>query len=197
MIGKIQGIIDTITDNSAIVMAGGVGYLVFMDTGTLSKLKKGEAATLWIETNVREDAINLYGFASSDDKNMFNMLTQVQGIGPKAAMSILGTLPVPTIIRAVIAGDKAAFTAAPGVGPKVAERITTELKSQIKKLSAAAGAELEAGAGNNSAAFADAVSALEGLGYKRASAIPAVREILDAGPDLPLDQIIMKALKVL
>ncbi|MDR0319168.1 MAG: Holliday junction branch migration protein RuvA [Rickettsiales bacterium] len=196
MIGKIQGIIDTIADNHALIMAGGVGYMVFMDSGSLSRLKKGENTSIWIETHVREDHIHLFGFSTNDDKNMFNMLTTVQGIGPKAAMSILGTLPVPSIIRAVIAGDKTALSAAPGIGPKVAERIATELKSQIKKISKAALPELEAAGGDN-AVFSDAVAALEGLGYKRAAVITAVRNILDSDPDAPLDQIITKSLKVL
>jgi Holliday junction DNA helicase RuvA len=197
MIGKIQGIIDSTTDTHSIIMAGGVGYLVFMDTSSLSKLEAGKPANLWIETHVREDHIHLFGFLGLDDKNMFNMLTTVQGVGPKAAMSILGALGTAQIIRAVITGDKTALTAAPGVGPKVAERIATELKSKIKNLAAAAAPELESHMGSNAAVFSDAVAALEGLGYKRSAIIPKLQEILAIDADAPLEQIIMKALKVL
>ncbi|MCL2629188.1 MAG: Holliday junction branch migration protein RuvA [Alphaproteobacteria bacterium] len=187
MIGKIQGIIDTVQDNQAIIMVGGVGYLVW----TPARLSPGNPATLWIETHVREDEIRLFGFLSNDDKGIFNLLTSVQGVGPKAALSIMTTLSTSNIIKALAAQDKTSFTAAPGVGPKVAERIVTELKSKIKNLAAGATPEIE------SNIMTDAVAALEGLGYKRIAIVPAVREILDKNPDAPLDQIITQSLKVL
>ncbi|MDR2685899.1 MAG: Holliday junction branch migration protein RuvA [Rickettsiales bacterium] len=194
MIGKIQGLLDSVVDNAAIVMAGGVGYRVFMATNALAALKVGAPATLWIETHVREDHIHLYGFPSNDDLNMFNMLTLVQGVGPKVALAIMGTLPTGAIIRAIATGDKASLTAAPGVGGKVAERMITELKSKIKGISANALPELE---GAPTGIFADAALALDGLGYKRAAILPALRKILEDNPALPLDQVITSALKVL
>lgn len=195
MIGKIQGIIDTIADGYAIVMTGGVGYRVLASSSSLAKLSVGQPATFWIETHVREDHINLIGFLTSDEHNMFNVLTTIQGIGPKAGLAILGTLTPAMIINAVMAGDKRALSAAPGIGAKVAERMITELKSKIKNLASAALPELDAAP--NAPVYSDAVAALEGLGYKRAAIIPVVREILDAAPATPLDQIIMQALKVL
>jgi Holliday junction DNA helicase RuvA len=199
MIGKIQGIIDFIGETFAIIMAGGVGYRVFCPTSTLARLEKGVMATLWVETIVREDFIHLHGFLTEDDHQMFNLLTTVQGVGPKAAMAVLGVMNASAVIRSVQTGDKAMLTTAPGIGGKAAERIVSELRNKIKGFIASAPAELVPvdGIGAASPAFNDAISALEGLGYKRASALPVVKEILDNDPALPLDKVIMQALKLL
>ena len=131
MIAKLKGIIDTIGEDYCIVDVGGVGYLVFASSKTLGRLGKGTAASLLIETVVREDSITLYGFADAWEKEWFNTLTRVQGVGAKVCLSILSVLSPGQLAQAVSAQDKASFTRASGVGPKLAARIVTELKDKI------------------------------------------------------------------
>ena len=129
MRGKLTGILDITSLNSILLDVGGVGYLVNCSLRTLARCgSKGEALSLYIDTNVREDAITLYGFIDEAEQQWFRLLHSVQGVGPKAAMSILGACPPDKLAFAIAAGDKAAITQADGVGPKIAVRILTELK---------------------------------------------------------------------
>ena len=133
MISKLKGIIDTITENQIIIDVGGVGYGVFAPSKTISQLTLNSPATLWIETIVREDSITLYGFSSQSEHDFFNLLTTVQGIGPKAGIAILSALTPQQISTAILSGDAKSFTTANGIGKKTAERIITELKDKVSK----------------------------------------------------------------
>ena len=131
MIGKLKGIVDSYGADYIILDVGGVGYQVHCSARTLQALPAhGEAATLSIETYVREDQIKLFGFASDIEREWFRLLQTVQGVGAKVALSVLGTLKVSDLASAIAMRDKAAIARSPGVGPKVAERIVTELKDK-------------------------------------------------------------------
>ena len=131
MIGKLKGLIDSYGEDFVILDVGGVGYQVHCSTRTLQMLPSpGEAAVLSIETYVREDQIKLFGFRSDVEREWFRLLQTVQGVGAKVALAVLGTLPPAELANAIALRDKAAVTRTPGVGPKVAERIVTELKDK-------------------------------------------------------------------
>ena len=131
MIGKLKGLIDFYGEDFVILDVGGVGYQVHCSVRTLQALPSpGEAAVLSIETYVREDQIKLFGFRSDIEREWFRLLQTVQGVGAKVALAVLGTLPPAELANAIALRDKAAVTRTPGVGPKVAERIVTELKDK-------------------------------------------------------------------
>jgi Holliday junction DNA helicase RuvA len=198
MIAKLSGRLDLLGEDHLILDVGGVGYLVHCSPRTLRALPRvGEALALLIETQVREDAITLYGFAHEAEKRWFSLLQTVQGVGAKVALAILGGLSPDGIARAIAAGDKATLTRAPGVGPKLATRLVTELKDKVGgiALGPAAGAE-PAASGNP--ALEDAVSALCNLGYKRAEAFgAAVKVARDLGDGAPVQKLITAALREL
>lgn len=134
MIALLTGILRTIDNGTVILDVQGVGYLVGVTSRTQNLLGPvGSTATLHIITQVREDAITLYGFAQNDEREAFNKLTTVQGVGAKMALSLLSSLPPEQLWRAIIADDKKSLTAADGVGPKLAARLTTELKDYAGK----------------------------------------------------------------
>lgn len=179
MIGKLRGIVDSYSGDGIVLDVGGVGYLVQCSTRTLGALPRpGEAASLSIETHVREDAIRLYGFRSDDERDWFRLLQNVQGVGAKVALAILGTASVDDIASAIALGDKAAVARAPGVGPRLAARIVAELKDKMPALAAVDPAVARL-AGDEPArgtppAVHDAISALVNLGYARPQAAAAV-----------------------
>src|SRR3979411_213790 len=131
MIGKLKGLIDRYGEDYVILDVGGVGYQVHCASRTLQALPApGEAAVLSIETYVREDQIKLFGFRSDVEREWFRLLQTVQGVGAKVALAVLSTLPPSELANAIALRDKAAVVRTPGVGPKVAERIVTELKDK-------------------------------------------------------------------
>lgn len=135
MIGKLTGIIDTLTDGHCILDVGGVGYVVFASAKTLSRLPDvGGTASLLIETHVREDHIHLYGFASALEKEWFTVLTKVQGVGVRMGLAILSVFAPDQLLISITAKDAKALTAVSGVGPKLADRIVTELKGKVDKI---------------------------------------------------------------
>ncbi|MCP4246504.1 MAG: Holliday junction branch migration protein RuvA, partial [bacterium] len=140
MIAKLTGIVDSTGDGWAVVDVGGVGYLVFCSGRTLSRIAAGEVACLMVETQVREDAIQLYGFTDHGEREWFRLLTTVQGVGAKAALSILGVLAPEDLILAIASGDKGAITRATGVGPKLASRILSELRDKVATIGVGPGA---------------------------------------------------------
>jgi Holliday junction DNA helicase RuvA len=179
MIGKLKGIVDSYGADYIILEVGGVGYQVHCSPRTLQALPaQGEAATLSIETYVREDQIKLFGFASDMEREWFRLLQTVQGVGAKVALSVLGTLKVADLASAVAMRDKAAISRAPGVGPKVAERIVTELKDKAPPYTNVDPAVVHlAGALDDKRApkpVMDAVSALVNLGYGQPQAAAAI-----------------------
>ena len=185
MIGKLRGIVDSYSDDAIILDVGGVGYLVQCSTRTLQALPRpGEAASLSIETHVREDAIRLYGFRSDDERDWFRLLQNVQGVGAKVALAILGLGSVNDLASAIALQDKTAVARAPGVGPRLAARIVAELKEKMPALGAVdpAVARLageEPGRGTSPAVH-DAISALVNLGYARPQAAVAIAAAIKA-----------------
>ncbi len=191
MFARLNGIVDTITDHSVILDVSGVGYLVTCSRATLSRLSQGGPARLFIETQVREDAINLYGFMAAEEQAWFRLLTTVQGVGARVGMSILSAVSLADMGMAIAAQDQTIFTRADGVGPKLATRIVTELKSKIPEsfmhISATpakgrAGTAPARGEGAGSAGpESDALSALVNLGYGRAEAFAALMRVKAEG----------------
>lgn len=195
MIARLRGIVDAISDSSCIIDVSGVGYLVFCSTRTLGVLPNAGTASLLIETHVREDAISLYGFASSAERDWFRLLTTVQGVGAKVALALLSALSPDQLIAAIATGDKSALTRSPGVGPKLAIRILTELREKAGVMPG--GATTQAAFAPKGAA-ADALSALTNLGYRRAEAEAALaRAGEEHGQDAALDVLIRAGLKAL
>jgi holliday junction DNA helicase RuvA len=210
MFARLTGTIIDVIDPHVVIDVNGVGYLVSVSARTRARLTVGEAARLVIETVVREDAINLYGFIDVEEQGWFRLLTSVQGVGPRVGLAILSACPVADLGVALAVGDKAVLTRADGVGPKLATRIVTELKDKvpenlmlagINRPRAAAGtadassSRLASGgkatvgssasvtSGSSPGLAADAVSALVNLGYGRTEAFSAVMRVTD--PDHP------------
>ncbi|HEV7256803.1 MAG TPA: Holliday junction branch migration protein RuvA [Bosea sp. (in: a-proteobacteria)] len=179
MIGKLKGVVDSYGEDHVILDVQGVGYVVQCSGRTLQRLPKpGEAAVLAIETHVREDAIRLYGFMSDNERDWFRLMQMVQGVGAKVALAILSTLDAGALATALATNDKAAIARAPGVGPKLAQRICAELKDKAPafghvdpSVATLAGALEDR---KLPQAVADAVSALVNLGYPQAQAVAAV-----------------------
>ena len=181
MIGKLAGRIDAIDETTALIDVGGVGYVATCSPRTLASLSIDGPATLFIETLVREDAITLFGFADAGERQLFRLLLTVQGVGPKAALAILGALTTDALTTAIALGDRAAIMRAPGVGARLAARITGELADRVGPLVAparpsAAGPGLVPAAGPATAA-GDAVSALVNLGFRANDAHAAVGRV--------------------
>jgi Holliday junction DNA helicase RuvA len=203
MIGKLSGRVDHVGSDSAIIDVGGVGYLVHAPSSTLARLAAGAAVSLAVETKVSEDAIRLYGFFSNDEREWFRLLQTVQGVGARVALSILSTLKISELERAIVLGDKAVVGRAQGVGPKLATRIVTELKDHAPAVLLHRQAET----GERAAIQAphpvesDAIAALMKLGYSQMVAAEAVaRAGQNIGPNadvLPLDILIRESLRQL
>ncbi|MCH8082201.1 MAG: Holliday junction branch migration protein RuvA [Proteobacteria bacterium] len=173
MIAKLKGLVDSIGEDSLIVDVGGVGYLVYASTRTLSHLPAvGEPVELLIETHVREDHIHLYGFPAEGELKMFRTLLGVQGVGVRVALAILTILDPDALLAALASGDKTAISQAAGVGPKLAARLINELKDKVGGFVDEGIAAPTAGAGSQE--FQDALSALVQLGYKPSQAHPAL-----------------------
>lgn len=176
MIGRLRGRVDGRGDNWVLVDVGGVGYLVEGSARMMENLPAdGEAVSLAIETYVREDQFRLFGFLSEQERSWFKLLMGVQGVGAKVALAIQSVLSEADLAAAVAAEDKAMVARAPGVGPKVAQRIVQELKDKVPEAQfIAAGAVADGVAGEASKALSEAMSALTNLGYQRAKANAAL-----------------------
>ena len=203
MIGKLKGVVDSYGEDNIILDVGGVGYLVHCSGRTLQALPApGEAATLSIETYVREDQIKLFGFASDAEREWFRILQTVQGVGAKVALSVLSTLKPAELATAIATRDKAMVARTPGVGPKVAERIVTELKDKAPAFADVDPSVVHlAGALDEKRApkpVADAVSALVNLGYGQPQAAAAIAAASrNAGDGAETAQLIRLGLKEL
>jgi Holliday junction DNA helicase RuvA len=203
MIGKLKGVLEAYGEDFVIVDVQGVGYEVYCSARTLQMLPTvGEAVTLAIETHVREDQIRLFGFLSDLDREWFRLLRTVQGVGTKVALSILGTLQPGELASAIALRDKAMIARSPGVGPKVAERVVTELKDRAPAYANADPAVIRlSGAVDDKRApqpVSDAVSALVNLGYGRPQAAAAIAAATrTAGESADARQLIRLGLKEL
>ena len=202
MIGKLTGKLDEIGPATLILDVGGVGYEVTVPARTLAALPAiGGSLTLSIDTHVREDEIRLYGFASEHERAWFRALQTVQGVGARIALAVLGALDANELANAIALQDKAQIAKAPGVGPKVAARIVTELKDRMPALAPA----IRPGGGAaapimlpDGLAARDAVSALTNLGYAHAQAAAAISlAVGKAGRDARAEELIRLGLKEL
>ena len=203
MIGKLRGVIDAYGEDFVIVDVGGVGYVVHCSTRTLQNLPPvGEAATLSIETHVREDMIRLYGFRSDAEREWFRLLQTVQGVGAKVALGILSVLDPGGLATAIATSDKASVSRGPGVGPKLAARIVAELKDKAPAFAVVDPAliRLSDAVEDRRAPqpVSDAVSALVNLGYAQVQASAAIAAALkQAGSEAEAKTLIRLGLREL
>ncbi|MGG7645630.1 Holliday junction branch migration protein RuvA [Rhodovulum sp. YNF3179] len=225
MIGRIAGIVDYRGADHVLIDVRGVGYVIHCSDRTLAALPgPGEAAALYTDLLVREDLLQLYGFTTLQEREWHRLLTTVQGVGAKASMAILGTLGPDGVSRAIALGDWAAIKAAPGVGPKIAQRVVNELKDKAPQVMAlgatvtrpqapaggsGAAAVLDPGdvapepapaapaAPGRGAAQAEALSALVNLGYSQGEAASAVATAAGDAPEADTAAVIRAALKLL
>jgi Holliday junction DNA helicase RuvA len=204
MIGKLKGIVDAIGESHCVIDVNGVGYEVQASARTLRNMKLGDTASLAIDTHVREDAIRLFGFSSEVERSWFRTLQNVQGVGSKVALSVLGTLAPQELAHAIALGNWAAVEQTPGVGKKLAQRIVLELKDKAPALSVArlnvpaatpAGGAAPVLAVDGNAA-AEAISALTNLGYQPAQASQAVAlAAKELGAEAATSALIRRALR--
>ena len=214
MIGKLSGRLDYLADDHVLLDVRGMGYLVYVSERTKAALPAvGEAVALYTDLLVREDLLQLFGFTTLQEKEWHRLLMSVQGIGAKASTAILGTLGADGVARAIALGDWGAVKAAPGVGPKIAQRVVNELKSKAPSMMAIGTGEAGlsealddvvepatvpvAPAPAGSSAQAEALSALQNLGYAPGEAASAVAEAAGAGEGTDTSSLIRAALKLL
>ena len=202
MIAYVNGILENIEEGNAVIDVNGVGYNVNISGNTMDRMPGiGEVVKLYTYTNVKEDAFTLFGFLSRDELNLFKMLITVNGIGPKGGLSILSVMSPDDLRFAIIAGDSASISKAPGIGKKTAERITLELRDKIKATEDDMLSNKSAGSddlsGEGALSKDEAVAALVALGYNSSEAIKAVRKVLSTDPDAAADTevLLKKALK--
>lgn len=223
MIGKISGRLDWRGPDHVLIDVRGVGYIVYVSDRTLAAMPPiGQAAALFTELVVREDLLQLFGFPSMIEKEWHKLLTSVQGVGPKAALAMMGALGAEGVARAIHLGDARAIQSAQGVGPKLAQRVILELKSKAPSLMALGGtlsgeavaddadaliepaapkpakpSQNAAASTARAAAMADALSALTNLGYGTGDAASALATISAGAPDMDTGSLIRAALKAL
>ena len=193
----LNGTIAEIDANLAVIDCGGVGYACATTNYTLSQLKKGERAKLYTYMNVKEDAVDLFGFASQSELHSFKMLIGVSGVGPKAALSILSSTTPGNLAMSVVMGDEKALMAAPGIGKKIAQRIILELKDKLAKEQSSGSFEVGSTAAVlplvSSSKSGEASAALAVLGYGSQEITAALKGI--DMESLTLEEIIRQALK--
>ncbi len=192
MIAKVRGILDHKAPGEVIVDVGGVGYQLFTALSVFYRLPEvGQPVTLLVYTHVREDALQLFGFYDPAEKQAFMLLTGVSGIGPRLALNILSGMAAGELLDALRDGDVARLVSIPGVGKRLADRMIVELRDRIEALPDAA-PEAAAAPGIRG----DALSALVNLGYRRADAERAVRQVLGNGAS-ELETVLKEALRLL
>ena len=203
MIAKLTGVLDSSGEDWVVIDTNGVGYLIFCSTRTLINFPScGEIVSLIIETHIREDHIHLYGFLDQAERDWFRLLTSVQGVGAKVGLGILSVLSPAELSDAILSEDKVMITRAPGVGPKLATRLLSELKDKTGGLPGSAfpsaTASAASGKGAGSAVFDDAVSALVNLGYQRSAAFSAVSSAINTSSEAaPVEDLIRAGLREL
>lgn len=192
MIGKLSGKIDSIYEDHIILNVAGVGYILYCSAKTLGKLRAGDSFEPSVETCVREDSINLYGFFTSEEKFFFNLLRSVSGIGNKTALAVLSRMEPLSIGTAIESGDEDSFKSVPGLGSKTAKRILVELKD---KAPYSLSGFPQKGLKPQSSMEGDAVKALVGLGIGKIEAYNKVASAISEKPDLSLEDLIKAALR--
>ncbi|MCR5657580.1 MAG: Holliday junction branch migration protein RuvA [Butyrivibrio sp.] len=204
MISFVNGVLDMVSDQLAVIDVNGVGYNVFVSANTADRLpSRGEPVKLYTYLSVREDAMNLYGFISRDELDLFKLLISVSGIGPKGGQAILSVMTPDDLRFAILAGDSKAISKAPGVGKKTAERLVLELHDKISSddlLTGVSGDDAgEAASVSGDSGQNEAVEALIALGYSSTEAIKAVRKVLseNKGVEDDTEAVLKLALKEL
>ena len=195
MIAQLTGVIAEKNSDSVVIDVGGVGFHVLTSVTTLSNIPAGgEKVKLYTVFNVREDAMELFGFATREEKQMFDKLRGVNGVGPKTALGILSALTVRDISLALLTGDANALTKAPGIGKKTAQRLVLELKDKVSQAEVSTAADVPAiTRANESSAAQEAIEALLALGYQSAEATVAVSRVQDQSDKA--DELIRLALR--
>lgn len=191
MIAYLTGKIISKKPTKIIVDVNGVGYLVNISITTFEKISESsDVVSLFIYTSVKEDAIDLYGFSSEAEKEMFELLISVNGIGPKLAQSILSGIQIDDLQEAIKTGNLSRIIATPGVGRKTGERLIVELRDKVDSISES----LDKGSGGSFTVKSDAVAALTNLGYNQKNAEKIVRDVLSKEPNISIEDLIKKAL---
>lgn len=190
MIGYLHGKIISKKPTKLLLEVGGVGYLVNISINTFEKLSDITEVSLYTHLSVREDAMDLYGFFSVAEKEMFELLIGVSGIGPKSAQSILSGIQIDDLKEALKSGNVGRLISIPGIGRKTAERMMIELRDKIDSVSET-GETFVSGA---STVRSDAIAALVNLGYNQKIAERAVRSVTDKSPDISIEDLIKEAL---
>jgi Holliday junction DNA helicase RuvA len=195
MIARLRGLLDSTAADACVVDVNGVGYLVSASVKTLGSLGGvGSAVSLHIETQVREDAIQLFGFLTEAERDSFRLLTTVQGVGGRVALAILSVLGPDELAHAIAAADTSSIARANGVGPKLAARIANELKGKFGAVALGSAAPLPVG--STKGAVADALAALAGLGFKPMEASRAVADAqAELGDGATVSELIRVALR--
>ena len=194
MIDQISGKIISINDNYVVLAVGGLGIKVNISANFASKLVNEDLITLVTYLNVREDALDLYGFKNDSERNLFLMLIAISGIGPKLAVSILSGVELEELKSNILSGDIKSLTSIPGVGAKTAKRIIIELKDKLSKTTTT---ELGFEENFGSKISKDVLSALVGLGYSESMATEVIKRMNPANPDKSIESLIKEALKIL
>lgn len=196
MIALLTGRLSCKSTDYLIVNVGGVGYQVYVPLSTYCNIPDDGEITLHIYTHMREETLSLFGFLTQEEKDIFLLLMGVSGIGPKSALAVLSSLPVPDLVSAIRDGDDTRLCTIPGIGRKTAARIILELRDKVKAFSQAAGkgaARIDAGQDD----FSDALSALVNLGYKQSAAEDALKKVRERHSGLPVQGLIREALNIL
>lgn len=199
MIARLSGILIEKTITHCIVDVNGVGYRVVVPLTTFYELPEiGQPVVIHIHTHVREDAIHLYGFHAREERDVFQLMISVSGIGPKLAINILSGIAAGELLRAVTEEDLKRLTGIPGVGKKTAERMVLELKDKASRLGREGSAVGTAAAKTGDQMKEDALSALVNLGYKGSAVKDVVDQIMRETPEVPsLDRLLKRALRAL
>ena len=197
MIASLSGRLIHKSPETVILDVAGVGYEALIPLSTFYRLPEpGETISLKVHTNLREDAIQLFGFLTQEEKDAFVLLISVSGVGPRLARNILSGISVEDLVSAIASSDKGRLSLIPGIGGKSAERLIVELKDKVKKISAPS--EKAPEEAPKDALSADVVSALENLGYKNAVSVEAVKKArLSGGPEPGFEDLFKEALKFL
>lgn len=190
MIGYLTGKIISKKPTKIILDVNGVGYLVNISISTFEKLADAETISLYTYLAVREDALDLFGFFTQSEKEMFELLISVSGIGPKLGQSILSGIQIDELNEALKTGNIARLTAIPGIGRKTAERLLVELRDKVASLALS----FDSKATGSFSIRNDAITALTNLGYNRANADRLVKNIVDSKPDISIEDLIKEAL---
>lgn len=191
MIGFLTGKVISAKPTKVLLDVNGVGYIVNISLNSFEKINDKQIVSLYIFTSVKEDSITLFGFHSESEKEMFELLISVNGVGPKLALNILSGIQTSDLQYAINSGDISRIVSIPGIGRKTAERLVLELKSKVDKINTDDGIEIPFSIKN------EAIAALTTLGYNSKQAEKCVREILTSEPNAALEELIKKALSLL